>query len=153
MKRRAKTPDSTPPGESLSFTEARRAFGQVLDRVAEGSVITITRHGRPVAVLVPATTYEHLLAHQMNPLASVRESIDEHLAKMQTPEAPAGIDALFAATPGTDPLAALRARFDERFAKMQTPEFRAGIDALFAATPEELGRAAVKAAQARKDPK
>lgn len=117
MKPHAKTPDSTPSGESLTFTEVQRALGSVLDRVAEGSIITITRRGKPAAMLIPVATCEP-----------------------QPVEQP-------------DLLAALRASFDERFARMQTPEARARVDALFAATPEELGRAAVKAAKRRNEPR
>jgi antitoxin (DNA-binding transcriptional repressor) of toxin-antitoxin stability system len=39
-------------GTALSVSEARAALPEVLDRVAEGEEITITRHGRPVAVVV-----------------------------------------------------------------------------------------------------
>jgi len=34
--------------------EAKNKFGQLLDRTERGEEITITRHGRPVAKLVPA---------------------------------------------------------------------------------------------------
>jgi prevent-host-death family protein len=37
---------------TMTVSEARAALPQVLDRVAEGEEITITRHGRPVAVVV-----------------------------------------------------------------------------------------------------
>ncbi len=36
----------------MSATEARAALPQLLDRVTDGDEVTITRHGRPVAVLV-----------------------------------------------------------------------------------------------------
>lgn len=116
MKTHTTSPDSTPQGEFLSLTEAKRTLDQVLDRVAAGTVVTLTRRGNPAAVLIPVETYEQLLANQ-------------------------------------DPLAALRPRWEERFARMQTPEHRAAVDALFKATPEELGRAAVRAAQLRKEAK
>lgn len=35
--------------------EAKTHFSALLDRVADGERITITRHGQPVAVLAPAT--------------------------------------------------------------------------------------------------
>jgi PHD/YefM family antitoxin component YafN of YafNO toxin-antitoxin module len=41
----------------------------------------------------------------------------------------------------------LTARYDELVARMQTPGSAAGVDALFNATPEDMGRAAVAAAQ------
>ena len=36
----------------MTVSEARAALPEVLDRVAEGEEVTITRHGRPVAVVV-----------------------------------------------------------------------------------------------------
>jgi antitoxin (DNA-binding transcriptional repressor) of toxin-antitoxin stability system len=36
----------------MTVSEARAALPEVLDRVTEGEEITITRHGRPVAVVV-----------------------------------------------------------------------------------------------------
>jgi antitoxin (DNA-binding transcriptional repressor) of toxin-antitoxin stability system len=36
----------------MTVSEARAALPEVLDRVAGGEEITITRHGRPVAVVV-----------------------------------------------------------------------------------------------------
>jgi antitoxin (DNA-binding transcriptional repressor) of toxin-antitoxin stability system len=36
----------------MTVSEARAALPEVLNRVAEGEEITITRHGRPVAVIV-----------------------------------------------------------------------------------------------------
>lgn len=141
MKADAKSPGSTRQGKSLSLTEANRTLDHVLDRVAAGSVITITRHGKPGAVLIPVETYEQLLANQ-KPLGPLRSHSEESLAQIRTNEQ---------LLSGPDPLAALRDQFDARFARMQTPVHRAGVDALFAATPEELGRAAVRAAQKRKE--
>jgi antitoxin (DNA-binding transcriptional repressor) of toxin-antitoxin stability system len=37
---------------SMSASEARAALPELLNRVEDGEEITITRHGRPVAVLV-----------------------------------------------------------------------------------------------------
>jgi hypothetical protein len=37
---------------TMTVSEARAALPQVLDRVAEGEEVTITRHGRPVAVVL-----------------------------------------------------------------------------------------------------
>jgi antitoxin (DNA-binding transcriptional repressor) of toxin-antitoxin stability system len=36
----------------MTVSEARAALPEVLDRVTEGEEVTITRHGRPVAVVV-----------------------------------------------------------------------------------------------------
>ncbi len=37
---------------TMTVSEARAALPEVLDRVADGEEITITRHGRPVAVVL-----------------------------------------------------------------------------------------------------
>lgn len=39
-------------GVSMTTTEARAALHALLARVARGDEVTITRHGRPVAVVV-----------------------------------------------------------------------------------------------------
>jgi prevent-host-death family protein len=38
----------------MTATEARAALPEILDRVAAGEEITITRHGKPVAVVLAA---------------------------------------------------------------------------------------------------
>ena len=40
--------------KSVGAFEAKTHFSQLLDKVASGETITITRHGAPVAHLVPA---------------------------------------------------------------------------------------------------
>jgi len=39
----------------IGITEARKKFGELLDRVGQGEEIIITRHGTAVARLVPST--------------------------------------------------------------------------------------------------
>ena len=41
--------------EPISATEVNRHLARLLDRVARGESLTITRHGKPVARLVPVT--------------------------------------------------------------------------------------------------
>lgn len=41
---------------SVGAFEAKTHFSQLLDKVADGETITITRHGVPVAQLIPAAT-------------------------------------------------------------------------------------------------
>ena len=38
---------------SIGFYEARTHFSQLLDQVARGKKVLITRHGKPAAVLMP----------------------------------------------------------------------------------------------------
>jgi prevent-host-death family protein len=44
--------------------EAKTHLASLLDRVAKGEKITITRHGVPAAVLVPVTENEAKLSHK-----------------------------------------------------------------------------------------
>ena len=41
--------------DQIGATEARRHLSRVLHRVAQAESLTITRHGKPVARLVPVT--------------------------------------------------------------------------------------------------
>ncbi len=47
----------------MTVSEARAALPEVLDRVAGGEEITITRHGRPVAVVVRPDILRSRRAH------------------------------------------------------------------------------------------
>ena len=44
---------------TMSVTEARASLPAVLDRVVEGDEITITRNGRPVAVMIRPDRLRH----------------------------------------------------------------------------------------------
>lgn len=101
------------PVSSLTATDAKNEFGQILELVAAGRAVVITKHDAPKAVVV---SYEEFLAltergeHQLN---SLRAEFDDLLARMQTPQARAGLKAAFAASPsqlGETALAARRKR-------------------------------------------
>ena len=48
---------------SVSVAEAKRNFSELLGRVAYGNeTITITRHGKPMAILAPPVTSEGLVS-------------------------------------------------------------------------------------------
>jgi prevent-host-death family protein len=76
--------------ETVGSFEAKTHLAALLDRVAKGEKITITRHGTPAAMLVPFTENETRLSHKelverMRALRkrikpdkmSIREMIDE----------------------------------------------------------------------------
>ena len=46
--------------ETVGAYEAKTHLPKLLDRVAKGEHITITRHGMPVAVLAPAAKNKHV---------------------------------------------------------------------------------------------
>jgi prevent-host-death family protein len=45
----------------MSAFEARRSFGQALERVVRGERVVIEKHGRPIAVMVPVEIYDQWL--------------------------------------------------------------------------------------------
>ncbi len=49
---------------SVGAFEAKTHLSELLDRVARGERITITRHGVPAAILVPVEQRENKLTHQ-----------------------------------------------------------------------------------------
>ena len=76
--------------DAVGAYAAKTHLGQLLDRVERGERITITRHGRPVAELVPITgepalspelAIRELTAfrseHELGPKLSVRDLIAE----------------------------------------------------------------------------
>jgi prevent-host-death family protein len=50
--------------ETVGAFEAKTHLAALLDRVAKGEKITITRHGIPAAVLVPVVEIEAKLSHK-----------------------------------------------------------------------------------------
>jgi prevent-host-death family protein len=47
---------------SVGIRELKDKASSIIDRVEEGDAITVTKHGRPVAMIVSATTPPHLAA-------------------------------------------------------------------------------------------
>jgi prevent-host-death family protein len=50
--------------ETIGAFEAKTHLASLLDRVAKGEKITITRHGIPAALLVPVGQVEQKLSHK-----------------------------------------------------------------------------------------
>ncbi len=50
--------------ETIGSFEAKTHLSALLDRVAKGEKITITRHGVPAAILAPVTEAETKLSHK-----------------------------------------------------------------------------------------
>jgi antitoxin (DNA-binding transcriptional repressor) of toxin-antitoxin stability system len=72
---------------TMTVSEARAALPEVLDRVADGEEVTITRHGRPVAVMVRP---DILWSRRSRAVLDDAERIHELLAEAGTAELPAG---------------------------------------------------------------
>jgi prevent-host-death family protein len=63
---------------SMTVSEARAALPQLLDRVHAGEEITITRHGRPAAVLVRPDALRARRAEQALAVANqIRDALEQ----------------------------------------------------------------------------
>ena len=69
----------------MTVSEARAALPEVLDRVAEGEEVTITRHGRAVAVVVRP---DILWSRRAGGALDDAERIHALLAEAALPEGP-----------------------------------------------------------------
>lgn len=85
--------------ESVSATNAKNAFGTVLEKALVKGMVTITKRDKTRAVLLSMEEYEALLARTADPLKSFTAEFDALVAHMQTPKAKATGKALFKATP------------------------------------------------------
>ena len=61
----------------VGIFQAKTHLSALLDRVAKGECITITRHGKPAAMLVPIKETEHKLRHKevVSAMKALRERV------------------------------------------------------------------------------
>ena len=84
--------------ESVTITEFKARAREVIDRVSSQKPVAIMRHSTPDAVLISADDYAEFVHLKRERLNFLTERYDEMVARMQTPESAAGVDALFNAT-------------------------------------------------------
>lgn len=87
------------PRRRITSTEAKNRFGQVFNDALEGTVVVITTHATPKAVLLSYDAYQTLTRSSTKTLDELRASFAEMVARMQTPRVRAGLRAGFRATP------------------------------------------------------
>ena len=75
-----------PMDRTLKVSDARAALPEILDQVEAGDEVTITRHGRPVAVLIRPDALRNRRADSA--LAAARR-IEERLTKARRAPRPA----------------------------------------------------------------
>ena len=80
---------------TVSSTEAQNALGSLLDRVARGARVVVTRYNRRQAVILSAEEYDTLLAEEEVDLSTLEQEFDQLVARMQTPEHRGAVEALF----------------------------------------------------------
>jgi len=93
-----------PRGEALTpikitATDAKNQMGRVLDTVMQGGVVLITKRETPRAAVIPMAEYEKFSRATEAKLNALSGEFDALLARMQTPEARAGMKIAFDATP------------------------------------------------------
>jgi prevent-host-death family protein len=94
-----RAPIHNPMPHTVTATEAKNAFGAVLDKATLHGVVGITKHDEVRAVVLSIEQYRALLASQRNPLAELEGEFDSLVTRMQTPKARAAGRALFDASP------------------------------------------------------
>jgi antitoxin Phd len=85
--------------ETITATQAKNAFGKVLDTALTRGVVAITKREKVHAVVLSMEAYGALVHRSSTILAGLESEFDTLVATMQTPAARAAGDALFAAKP------------------------------------------------------
>jgi prevent-host-death family protein len=82
---------------TFSASEAKNAFGRILDAVARSGLVTITRHDEPKAVLLSMDEYRDLVASRASALDTLAGEFDAMLMRMQAEGARRALQAGFEA--------------------------------------------------------
>lgn len=108
-KRSSASVSNTAKTSSVTATEAKNQFGQLLERAIKGERVYITRHEAPKAVLISVNDFQALSAHATTTLDSLSGEFDAVLSRMQAPGAHAAMRAAFSASPEELGIAAVEA--------------------------------------------
>jgi len=98
---------------SITATEAKNEFGRVLEKAIRGSIVVITKHDAPKAVLISMDEFKTLSNIPELKINALSAEFDSLLTRMQGPVARASMEAAFHASPqelGRAALAAARKR-------------------------------------------
>jgi antitoxin Phd len=83
----------------MSSTEAQNGFGRMIESVARGSTVLITRHNTTQAVVMSVERYEELTRSASADLDTLTAEFDEMLQRMQTAGAQEALRDAFRASP------------------------------------------------------
>jgi antitoxin Phd len=95
---RTRLDESIDAVESFTITEFKEHAREVIDLVQDHKAVAILRHKMPDAVLISAADYVEFMKLRRERLNFLTRRYDDMVARMQAPEAAAGVDALFSAT-------------------------------------------------------
>ena len=113
MAPRSARPNRSDTEGPITATEAKKAFGRVLEKVIRGGRVVITKHNAPKAVLISMDEFNTLLGAPELKLNTLAKEFDALLDRMQRPRARRAMQAAFDAPPhqlGKAALAAARKR-------------------------------------------
>jgi antitoxin Phd len=85
--------------ESFTITEFKERAREVIDLVEDHKAVAILRHKKADAVLISAGDYVEFMKLRRERLNFLSQRYDEMVARMQSAESAAGVDALFSASP------------------------------------------------------
>jgi antitoxin Phd len=91
--------EPTGPTMRMTATKAKNQMGRMLRTVMRGGVVLITNRKNPEAAVIPMAEYEKLTGRAEARIDALTREFDELLARMQAPEARAGMQAAFDASP------------------------------------------------------
>lgn len=83
------------PTVSVSSTDAKNRFRDVLDLAAQGKTVVITTYDKPAAVVVSPERYRELCGEPDVDLEAYTREYDAVVERLQGPQAEAAFDALF----------------------------------------------------------
>lgn len=98
----------------IPASKAKSEFGSMVERVARGAAVAITRHDTPQAVMLSYPEFEALVASAAPTLGALEARFDELLERMQPTQARRGMAAAFDATPAELGRAAVKAAVTAR---------------------------------------
>ncbi len=84
---------------TVAASEVKIRFGALLDSVAQGAPVAISKHDQPKAVLLSMDEFRSLVALRQSSLDVMAAEFDGLLESMQTKQAKTGIAAAFAYSP------------------------------------------------------
>lgn len=84
---------------TVAASRFKNEFGAVFEKAALVGAVAITKHDAPKAVLLSYVEFESLVKSRASSLEDLSAQFDGLLARMQTPEARAGMAAAFSASP------------------------------------------------------
>lgn len=83
----------------MTSTEAQNGFGRMLDTVAKGGTVLITKHNTTQAVVMSVDRYQALTRTEFPDLDALTAEFDEMLVRMQDPGAEEAMLKAFRASP------------------------------------------------------